>query len=66
MCITDNLLFNLIKPAELFTLFPHSFTENPTELSKSGPLDFSGFEAVINLFTAPNKTEAELISYHTA
>ena len=53
-------------PEKLFTLFLHSFTENPTELSIPGPLDFSGFEAVINLFTAPNKTEAEMISYHTA
>lgn len=65
MCITPYHLKDLIKTEKLFTLFPHSFTENPTELSIPQSLDFSGFEAVINLFTAPNNTEAELISYHT-
>lgn len=47
--------------------FPHAiFTLSKSiqqSYSKGQPLILTGFEAVINLFTAPNKTDAELILY---
>ena len=47
--------------------FPHAiFTLSKSiqqSYSKGQPLILTSFEAVINLFTAPNKTDAELILY---